>query len=44
VSGEFEDLRLPRKELARDWRGFRAALNLHQNDKQLKEEAKNGPR
>jgi hypothetical protein len=43
-TGEFEDLKLPRKELARDWRGFRAALNLYKNDKQLKEEAKNGPR
>lgn len=39
-TGEFEDLRLPRKDLAKDFRCFNAALELYKRDKQLKEEAK----
>jgi len=43
-TGEFEDLRLPRKSLASDFKAFNAALDLYKRDQKLKEEAKNVPR
>jgi hypothetical protein len=44
TTGEFEDVCLPRKELAADFRAFRNALELYKREQELKERAKDAIR
>lgn len=44
TTGEFEDLRLPPREIAPDFKAFKAALDLYRREQELKKRAKDAAR